>query len=482
MSALAIADAAGAAPVRGRRRSGRALTPVVVLALTGALLAVRRAQAPFADGDILWGTRSGSDILAGHGLPHADSYSWTAHGVPWVPNSWGWNVLLALAYRLAGFVGIALLGIALLAATGALLGVAVRRAGAATAWGALTMQIGLGLLALFLYPRAQLADYAAVVAVPLLVSDALGSSRSAARRAAIGLVAVQVVWMNLHTTAVIGPVIVLAVGAGTFASDRSRATALRTLGLAALTAGACLATPYGTAPIAHLAEVRAASVGLISEWRPAGFGSPEQILAVIALAFGAVAALSCVRRRSFDTVALLAVFAVMTATALRFAPLLMLVAIPPLARAAGRIRARPQFVDRICVLALAILTVVCAAGAAGFAHPGAQNTSPRLVDALPHGCRLVNDMGVGGAVILSRPDVLVSIDSRNDMYGRAAELTALRVLGDAAYGDRYVTEHRVTCVLAPTGAPLVTALSHAAQWRVAATDADRTLLLPRGVR
>lgn len=453
--------------------------PVLVLALAGLLLGIRRAEAPYADTDILWGARSGLDILSGSGLPNADGYSWTAHGAAWIPNSWGWNVLLGIAYRAGGYAGIALLGIVALAGTGALLGVAVRRAGGTTAWGSLIAQITLGFFALFLYPRAQLADYAAVVALPLLLRTIIEASRSAvALRAGAALVAVQVVWVNLHTAAVLGPVILLVAGGARLLKAPSVRTARRLVLLLVGSAAACLATPYGTAPLTHLQQVRDASVGLISEWRPAGIASPEQLLALAAIVLGLIAAILAWRRHAVETVALLLLFAVMSAAALRFAPLLVITAVPPLAAAAQRIPARPKFVNRICAAALAVLAVFCVEGAPRFADPGLVNTSPSLVAALPARCRLVNDMALGGAVILNRPDVLVSIDSRNDMYGRQRELTALRVLGDPTFGERYVESNGVSCVLAPTGAPLVTALRHSTQWRVVAHDPIRTLLVP----
>ena len=482
MSPAAIVDAprAGARGAPRHAASVRAAAPIVLLAVTGTLLGVRRAEAPYADTDVLWGARSGSDILSGAGLPHTDAYSWTAHGAPWIPNSWAWNVVLGTAYRMAGYAGIALVGIVTLTAIGALLGVAVRRVGASPPWGSLTTQISLGAFALFLYPRAQLVDYAAVVGLPLLITIVLDGERRASRHAAIGIVAGQIVWMNLHSTAVLGPLIVLAVGAGRMLARRSRQAAVRTAVLMAATAMACLATPYGFAPIGHLQQVRAASVGLISEWRPAGLGSPEQILALVSLALAVMAAADCYRRRAYDTLALLVLFGAITAVALRFAPMLVLTAVPPLAAAAGRIPARRSFVNRICALALVVLAAASVFGAAYFADPGAQNTSPTLVEALPRGCRLVNDMTVGGAVILERPDVQVSIDSRNDMYGRQRELTALRVLEDASFGSRYVDAHDVGCVLAPSSAPLVRALTVSRAWRTVGHDATRTLLVRPG--
>jgi hypothetical protein len=255
-----------------------------------------------------------------------------------------------------------------------------------------------------------------------------------------------------------------------------RTALARLSGLVAVTAAGCIATPYGLAPITHLNAVRRASAGLISEWRPVGFGSPEQLLGLGALMLAALAACLAFRARRLDTVLVLAVFALATASAIRFAPMAALYAVPELAVAAGCIRVRPEFLSRTCALALAVLAMFCVIGMRGFAKPGVANASPRLVAELPSGCRLLNDIGVGGAVILHRPDVAVSIDSRNDMYGRTAELQSLAVLSEPALGLRYVDAQHVTCVLVQSQAPLVSALEHSGTWRVLDSDGVRSLL------
>jgi hypothetical protein len=451
---------------------------LAVLALAGALVGVRRAEAPYADGDVLWGARAGRDLLSTGHVPRVDAYSWSVSGRRWVPNAWGWNVLLGAADRVAGLVGIALLGIASLSLIAVLLGVAARRLGAHTAWTAVLFVITTGFFALFMYPRAQLTDYAGILLVPLLVASAVAGSRAQFLRSGAWLLLTQLVWVNLHSAAVLGPVLVVAAGAGHAARDRTvwRRTSLRVVLLAAGSAAACCATPYGTTLVTHLPDVRRASVGLISEWRPIGLSSPEQILGVVAVLVGFLACCFALRARRYDAVAVLLVLGVATATAIRFAPMVAIAAVPELAAAAGRVRVRPAFLNRICAAALVVFGAASVAGAAGFAQPGAQNASP-LVARLPSGCRLLNDLDVGGDVILHRPDVPVYIDSRNDLYGRGFELRSLRQLLDPAVGLAFVRSARVTCVLAPTVTPLVTALRTQPGWQTLGTDGTRTLLV-----
>lgn len=469
-----------AEPTRlARLARGAARKPVLVLAIAGLLVGLRRSESPYADGDILWGARAGTDFLSSGHIPRTDAYSWTAHGTTWIPNGWGWNVLLGIAYKSAGLAGIAALGIVAVGGLAILVGRAARRAGASTAWAALAFVIVAGVFALFLYPRAQLADYLAIFVFPLLVPTALFAQKDRAAAAAALTFVVQILWMNLHTAAVLGPVLVAAAGLGHVVGARTaqrRAALARLSGLVAVTAAGCIATPYGLAPITHLNAVRRASAGLISEWRPVGFSSPEQVLGVGALMLAVVAACLAFRARRLDTVLVLAVFALATASAIRFAPMAALYAVPELAVAAGRIRVRPEFLSRTCALALAVLALFCVIGMRGFAQPGVTNASPRLVAELPAGCRLLNDLGVGGAVILHRPDVAVSIDSRNDMYGRTAELQSLAVLSEPALGLRYVQAQHVTCVLVQSQAPLVSALEQSGKWRVVDSDGVRSLL------
>ena len=476
------AMASGGPPLPTGSRSGRRW--MLVLLLTGALVGLRRAESPYADGDILWSIRAGRDFLSTGHVPRTDPYSWTAHGKTWVPNSWLWNVVLGLADRVAGLGGVAVLGIAMMAVIALLAGTAARRAGATAQWAALCFQIVAGAFALFMYPRSQIVDYAAVLAVPMMFDSVLRAHGRRLWWLSIGLVFTHVVWMNLHSAAVLGPALIAVFGLGRMVTDREdRGQILRrTVVLTVLCGLACLATPYGWSTITHLAEVRRASAGLISEWRPAGFDSAEQILGVAAILLGLLVAARAARRRQYDTVAVLVLLGVATAFAIRFAPMLVLAATPQMAAAATRLPIRKLLMNAVVPLALSILAIACLAGRAGFAHPGIGNSSSLVAD-LPRGCRLLNDLGIGGDVILRRPDVPVSIDSRNDMYGRAAELSAIDQLEHPDVGLAFIRSSGVTCVLAQSNAPLVIALREQRDWRVAGTDADRTLLVysPHGV-
>src|SRR5215469_9456576 len=82
-------------------------------AVLGLMLGIQRADEPLGDSDMMWGARGGLDILDTGHVPHVDFYSWTVPGKLWVPNSWGWNVVLGLMHKLGGLHAIYVLGILL---------------------------------------------------------------------------------------------------------------------------------------------------------------------------------------------------------------------------------------------------------------------------------------------------------------------------------------------------------------------------------
>jgi hypothetical protein len=106
-----------------------------------------------------------------------------------------------------------------------------------------------------------------------------------------------------------------------------------------------------------------------------------------------------------------------------------------------------------------------------------RTASPRLVAALPTDCNLVNDDLVGDAIVLLRPDARVSLDGRNDMYGRKLVLSSIDMLDDDPGTAAKMRAAHVDCVLAVNSTKLVKALSHEAGWRIAARDSFRTLLV-----
>jgi hypothetical protein len=67
------------------------------------------ATALFNDSDTGWHIRNGERIISTGSLPHADPFSFSKPGEPWVAWEWGADVLMGAVYRVSGLAGVALL-------------------------------------------------------------------------------------------------------------------------------------------------------------------------------------------------------------------------------------------------------------------------------------------------------------------------------------------------------------------------------------
>src|SRR5713101_8089110 len=67
--------------------------------------------------DLAYHVRAGLTMLDTHQVIRTDTWSFTAHGGPWLDQQWGAQVLLALAYRLGGWPGVSILRALLTGAT-----------------------------------------------------------------------------------------------------------------------------------------------------------------------------------------------------------------------------------------------------------------------------------------------------------------------------------------------------------------------------
>jgi len=451
----------------------------LVLAV-GLLVGVHRAERNLSDSDVLWGTRSGLDTLSSGHLPHADTYSWTAAGRSWVPNSWAWNVVLGLSHRVMGTSGLYALLVLISVGFAGLVAATAMRAAASPVWTSMAV-LGLGPVAMFIAPRAQSAALLPMLALPLVLPRFLqAADRGTVFRTSVTMVLIQVVWINIHTSGVLGPALVAVAGTGlitTAPRDRMRMQAGRLTALVVALSGACLLNPYGWQSVTHVLEVRSASAGLMQEWLAPGFGTPIQILGVVMSAVGALATWLAWRARRRDYAAILALLTIGSLTAIRFDPLVAAFAITELALAAARLKVRPHMARRTLAAGAVAVTALAMIGLHSFGRLGNWVSSPTLVSALPANCRVVNDMLVGGAIELRRPDVKVSLDSRNDMYGRDLVIQAAQMLQDAPGTQDRMATAGVNCVLALDSDKLVADLRSNPGWKVAGADGVRTLLL-----
>jgi hypothetical protein len=427
-----------------------------------------------AEADIFWEVRAGLETLHGR-VPRSDQYSFTVVNRHWQPNSWAWNVLLGLSWRVGRFVGIGVLSTVCITALVAGLGWWCVKQGASVVATLSCLVVVLSTQTIWLTPRPQLASY-------LLLLPLFELSREAMRRDSLlryaGLVLLlEMLWTNLHLFGVIGVGVVGAATLGTVVvAPRQwiRAVAL----VASAAVGAAL-TPYGLAAYRSAFSVRARSVGLIDEWRHPNLNSTSGIVAVIALGLAAMCMTWSIRHARWPQVFLLGLLAGATISTVRFAPCLAVACVPEMAIALSVIRLGRVVAPAWRLGAFLVVAVLTAGAAQAATHLGQPDYAPQLTALIPSGCRVVTNDLNGGLTELLRPDVTVSLDTRNDLYGRTDLVALSELLNDKVptNTDAWFNDHTVGCVFAPSKQSLVQRLSTDPNWRVAGVSDGQTLLV-----
>jgi hypothetical protein len=431
------------------------------------------------EGDTFVQIRIGQLIIAHHAIPAIDTFSWTMHGKPYFQNSWGFDVLLAIGYRLAGLPGAAWLCALITMGIAALVLALARSLGALPTAAAAALFVAAAPLTIWLTARPQLVDYAAVLALAMLLR---AIERGRGTWGAVALVGVlTVTWINLHAAALVA-VVIAAASAVLLAVTRRGAGWRYAAAAAAATVVACLANPYGIGVLHQAVQGRDAAVGSISEWMPLYWASPAQD---ITMAGGVAALVIAWRRREAVLTAALAVCIAGSVAAWRMLPFVVVLATPVLAAFASDppdsvrryLVSRRTMLQRGAALALAALVVVAAPSLTHIGRPQPSAYPVALVSDIPHGCRLFSTDVIGSYVILARPDVLVSLDTRNNLYGSALSMAENRVL--QGYGDVSRGLAGAGCVLVPRSYGLARRLQQDRQWVVRAANQTAVLYVRR---
>ena len=473
--------------------------------------------------DPYWQIRAGLENLAGAPLARPDTWSWAPIDNLFYPNSPGWNLLLAGAYKAGGFWGLFALSVVAMGGYLALTVLVARALGARPLPGLVAL-VPLLLLALpWFSPRATI-----IVQASLMLSVHLCLVWRPLARGHGPLVNALVVGVAGFTLSAAGnwihlswiPLSLLVAAAWAVfwllddGLDRHRRWALISAGAIGLVLGT-LTTPYGVAVgLERAAAAERACAGLIVEWLPLMTpGLPAQWL--VTGIVGAAATLACVvwvatslrrGRPHAPTLPGLAALTVIAApatiagfVAVRFQGVALLT-LAPIAAVAGTIiadrakasaaarpiqgawrtkRLREWATGHPWRVILTSVIVVLSPGTALLALLHAQPPEHEIAARIPQGCHLFSDDGTSGAIVLLRPDVKVWIDGRADYYGRE-RLTATREYLRAT--STQVVPAGTTCVVLPAAAPesalLAARLARDPAWIEADREKGFTLWLP----
>jgi hypothetical protein len=261
-----IRPAADAPSPATEARRMRLIVSLLAAAVMAAIL-LARTPALLQDPDSWWHIRVGLDMLATRTFPTIDSYSHSFAGQPWIAKEWLSQVLLALAYRGAGWNGVALITVAAISSMVFLL-----------AWQlgeTLKPSLAMGLaLSLALLSASVFTARPHVFTLPIIVvwTACLFRAAGAGRPPSFALLGLLWLWTNLHASFTLG--FVIAAIAGLEILIRHRLTQPRLLAQWCFFGALCplvsLINPYGLKAILATFTVAGANeaVPLITEWRP----------------------------------------------------------------------------------------------------------------------------------------------------------------------------------------------------------------------
>jgi hypothetical protein len=511
MATPVSSSAASAIPgVEDRRKAGLAhllfypsLADILLIVLEAILFMSGVGWAALlSDGDTGWHIRTGEHILQTHAVPERDLFSAIGRDAPWYAWEWLADVIFALLHNWAGLKGVVLLSGLFGAATVMVLFRHMLWKGAELHVSVLVAILAADALSFHFLARPHMFT-TLLVAVTLWMLDWDASRHS---RLIWLLVPITVIWTNLHGGFLVLLAAIGAYGAGAILrSDKAGALRYAVLGLAC--AAATLLNPYGWKLHYHMWHYLRAEwlVERISEFQSPTFRGGQSIRFEVLLFLGLVIALELLRKRRYQDVLLLLVWAHAALVSARHITIYVIAAAPLIAEQASRLwifwagdRARdsvPGIVRELsrdmrplamrfslwtpAFIAFVALGPVSGAWPSDFpkTFPGPLVSRNIRLLAAPGqtGPILSSDLWSGYLEYRLYPQRRTFIDGRSDFFGPAIldEYICIRAACDKS--DALLARYAFRFALIPPDWPLASAMKRSSNW--ALKDRDETALL-----
>jgi len=230
----------------------------VVLVPVGVTLALRMGVV-----DLAYHIRAGESVLRIGHAPSVDTFTFSVAARAWLDQQWGAQAIIALAYRGAGWAGVAIAHAALVGATFGFLGLACRARGASVRVSA-ALTIGGFLVSYFnMGMRPQ------VLAYPLFAATLwILAGRRVHPRRLWALPLIVALWANVHGSFALAPALI---GLAWLEDRHDRAATTKTTAVVGVAATmATLVGPYGIGAWRYAIGIttNARILGQIQEWEP----------------------------------------------------------------------------------------------------------------------------------------------------------------------------------------------------------------------
>jgi hypothetical protein len=451
------------AEVRAADDRGRFIiaTLVAVLLIPAAL---GSSATIFNDGDVSWHIATGQWILDHRAIPRTDPFSFTWAGKPWVPIEWLAEVIMAAAYRLGGYSGIAALVTAALMALHAIVFFNAARLVRPLAAVGTIIAMDFILLPMML-ARPLLLAWPLIAFWTWLMLRAREQGRAPPLAAAL----LMAIWANLHGSFVMGLAIAGAFGLEALIVSADRIRAFRqwaVFGIACLIA--VFVNANGVEGVIHpLRIANLATLPLIDEWKPSTPVVTPFFFAVLI----AMLVLLWFKRPRLPVVRwlLLGALLVLALLQMRHQAVLAIVAAMLLPRGftekTGEAWPMRSLVPLTAVGAAALVAI----RALMPISPVENEANPwRLIAAVPPQVRtqpVLNGYAMGGPLILS--GIRPYVDGRGDMYGDDLVVGYKRITdGDTAEFRRAVETYDIRWAILPERyRKLIALLDGSPEWR-----------------
>ncbi|HTJ75671.1 MAG TPA: hypothetical protein VL337_09930 [Acidimicrobiales bacterium] len=437
---------------------------------TFVLFAFRLGVRPIGDNSMLTHIRTGIDMVHRGGIPRTDPYSWTAHGVRWVVQSWLPEFSYGWAQRVGGY-RLIVFEQALLMAGLAWLVVRLARAGSPLRTG-LSGLIVMGMSVSFWTPRPLLFGLVCMALTVTIVEH---------RRTSWWLVPVVWLWVQSHGSFPLGLAWLGARAVGEGLDWRSwPRDAMSYVGAFAAGLVVSVVNPLGARLLSFpltVGDKREAFQSII-EWRSPDFqhGGPR-----IALVFMTLALLLLVRARlPWRDVVPVVLFFALALVAVRNFPLTAIVLAPVLGRVLRRPESAParpaplasqDRMNRALALTLGLAFVLfgtstlSGTGLSLHDYPKAAVTYLDEQGLLSTSHRLAHEDFVGNYLELRYGSaVQVFVDDRYDMYPLAVSRDYRRLLGAREQSLGILDQRAVDVVLWDKDEPLTNLLRVSGRW------------------
>ncbi len=458
---------------------------VFVLVLLSVLLS--KPESLFDDPGTPWHLRLGHDIIATRAVPRCDTLTFTRTQIPWVDQSWGFDLLLALVVDQGGWTAATVLTALLLAAVYSALARGLIADGVCPLAALFVTLLAVSIGHIHFLVRPHLFTLALVYATFRLCQKQ--HEQGGWFIAWVPLLTA--ILANLHGGFVALPVIVATAAVGHAISgplDRDRRINLAKFGLVFV--AACLAAlinPYGLDLYRHVGKLLVGSgvTRLIQEYQPAPFGTTQAgSLEIVLLALIGLPALVSRRTDRYQLVHLL-VWLHLALTSIRNAPLFALAAAPPLARLLDGLPlpfrdAWPQRARQSSwAPALAVGVLMLAATGVkigGFGEPRWPLSALATLNRQPPHARLFHEQDWGGLIEAEcQPPRLSYMDDRFELYGKDAILEYVQTLSGGPTWDTVRDRERIELVWLRPDRDLVKRLAAEPGWTVLFKDSVSVL-------